>query len=97
MTREEIESLNVQTPYSFETDREEQWYQVGLIEGLEAADNDSNIDWLKFKMEATKDIVAALVSDLAVLSSKSDESLVSMAIHIVDEMIKQLKNDRRGL
>lgn len=39
MTREEIEQLNEVEPYSFETEREEQWYKVGLKEGLETADN----------------------------------------------------------
>ena len=34
MTREEIEQLNEVEPYCFETDREEQWYRVGLQEGL---------------------------------------------------------------
>lgn len=38
MTREEIEQLNVTEPYCCETDREEQWYQVGLIDGLRIAD-----------------------------------------------------------
>ena len=38
MTREEIEKLNEPEPYCFETDREEQWYKVGLREGLETAD-----------------------------------------------------------
>ena len=38
MTREEIEQLYVEEPNSFETDREEQWYKVGLKEGLTAAD-----------------------------------------------------------
>ena len=38
MTRKEIEELNVLEPYCFETDEEEQWYQVGCIEGLRAAD-----------------------------------------------------------
>ena len=42
MTREEIESMNVVRPYSFETDREEQWYNVGLEDGLEAAFSEVN-------------------------------------------------------
>ena len=39
MTREEIEQLNEVEPNCFETIREEQWYKVGLKEGLETADN----------------------------------------------------------
>ena len=38
MTREEIEQLDDTEPYSFETDREEWWYKIGLKEGLETAD-----------------------------------------------------------
>ena len=38
MTRKEIEQLYVEEPNCFETDREEQWYKVGLKEGLAAAD-----------------------------------------------------------
>ena len=38
MTREDIEQLNGLEPYCFETAREEQWYKVGLKEGLKTAD-----------------------------------------------------------
>lgn len=38
MTREEINELNVVEPNCFENDREEQWYKVGLKEGLKVAD-----------------------------------------------------------
>ena len=38
MTREEIEQLDNTEPYSFETDKEECWYKIGLKEGLETAD-----------------------------------------------------------
>lgn len=38
MTREQIEQLNELEPFCFETAREEQWYKVGLKEGLETAD-----------------------------------------------------------
>ena len=44
MTREEIEQLNEPEPYCFETDREEQWYKIGLKEGLETANN--NPKWI---------------------------------------------------
>ena len=42
MTRENIEQLNVVEPYCFETDSEERWYRIGCIDGLEAADEESN-------------------------------------------------------
>ena len=46
MTREEIEKLNEPEPYCFETDREEQWYKVGLREGLETADYNPKSPWI---------------------------------------------------
>lgn len=49
MTREEIEQLNVVEPYCFETDREEEWYNVGLIEGLETADTNPKSPWINVK------------------------------------------------
>lgn len=49
MTREDIEKLNAFEPYSFETDREEQWYQVGLKQGLKVADEHPKFPWLSAK------------------------------------------------
>lgn len=49
MTREDIEKLNAVEPYCFETDREEQWYQVGLREGLETADEHPKSPWISVK------------------------------------------------
>lgn len=40
MTREDIEQLNQLRPYCFESDREEEWYNFGLKEGLEVADSE---------------------------------------------------------
>lgn len=49
MTREEIEQLNEVEPYCFETDREEQWYRVGLQEGLSIADANPKLPWISVK------------------------------------------------
>lgn len=46
MTREEIEQLNEAEPYCFETAREEQWYNVGLQQGLAAADANPKSSWI---------------------------------------------------
>lgn len=46
MTREEIEQLNEAEPYCFETDREEQWYNVGLQQGLATADANPKSSWI---------------------------------------------------
>ena len=40
MDRLEIEQLNGTQPYSFETEREQQWYESGLKEGLRIADEE---------------------------------------------------------
>lgn len=46
MTREEIEQINEVEPYCFETSGEEQWYRIGLIEGLETADANPKSHWI---------------------------------------------------
>ena len=46
MTREEIEQLNEVEPYCFETAREEQWYNVGLQQGLATADDNPKSSWI---------------------------------------------------
>ena len=46
MTREEIEQLNETEPYCFETDREKQWFNVGLKEGLKVADANPKSPWI---------------------------------------------------
>lgn len=46
MTREDIEQLNVVEPYCFESDKEELWYNVGLKNGLEIADENPKSPWI---------------------------------------------------
>lgn len=46
MTRGEIDEFSTVGLYCFETDREERWYQIGCIDGLEAADEEPNISAL---------------------------------------------------
>ena len=46
MKREDIEQLNILVPYCFETDLEEKWYNIGLKHGLEAADEEPNLERL---------------------------------------------------
>lgn len=46
MTREEIEKISAVEPYCFETDREERWYEIGCIDGLNAADAEPNLEKL---------------------------------------------------
>ena len=49
LTREAIERLNDIEPYCFETDREEQWFNVGLQYGLDVADSDPKSPWISVK------------------------------------------------
>ena len=49
MTREDIEQLNVVEPYCFESDKEELWYNVGLKNGLEIADENPKSPWISVK------------------------------------------------
>lgn len=43
MTREEIEKFSAVGPYHFQTDREEGWFEIGCIVGLETADTEPNL------------------------------------------------------
>lgn len=47
--RQDIEVLNEVAPYGFESDREEQWFKVGLQYGLDAADKEPLIHWISVK------------------------------------------------
>ena len=49
LTREAIEELNDVEPYCFETDREEQWFNVGLQYGLDVADSDPISPWISIE------------------------------------------------
>ena len=46
LIREAIEQSNDVEPYCFETDREEQWFNVGLQYGLDVADSDPISPWI---------------------------------------------------
>lgn len=46
ITREYIEQLSNIEPHCFETDREEQWFNIGLQYGLEAADSNPKSPWI---------------------------------------------------
>ena len=46
MTREEIEEFSGVELNCFETDREEDWYRIGCIDGLKAADAEPNLESL---------------------------------------------------
>lgn len=76
MTREEIEQLNEVEPYCFETDREEQWYRVGLQEGLNIADANPKSPWI-----SVKDDLPCNHEELISLDDKRDTLYVIAVIH----------------
>ena len=43
VTREDIKKFSTVEPYCFETNREEDWWQIGCINGLEAADAEPDV------------------------------------------------------
>ena len=55
MSYEEIENLNDVRPYDFETEREKKWYEIGLIDGREAAD----VKYAKFVSYEDKTYITA--------------------------------------
>ncbi|MBQ3690876.1 MAG: hypothetical protein II937_13595 [Bacteroidales bacterium] len=55
MSYEEIENLNDVRPYDFETEREKKWYEIGLIDGKEAAD----VKYAKFASYEDKTYITA--------------------------------------
>lgn len=40
MTRHEIKSAHYVEPYCFEDEQEEQWYRIGLLEGVELTEDE---------------------------------------------------------
>lgn len=84
MTREEIEQLNEAELYCFETDREEQWYRVGLQEGLRVADTNTKLSWI-----SVKDSLPKQGEEVIVLRDELNTSYfykISFA-HIVDKTV----------
>lgn len=55
MSYEEIENLNDVRPYDFENEREKKWYEIGLIDGKEAAD----VKYAKFASYEDKTYITA--------------------------------------
>lgn len=69
LTREAIEQLNDIEPYCFETDREEQWFNIGLRYGLEVADSNPISPWISVKDDLSCNHEELISSD------KSSENL----------------------
>ena len=71
-----------------------QWVKENSAELLEAArfqQEQLEIDWDAFRREAAKDILCAMIHH----QNSTDPSEISIAIDIADELIKQLKEERK--
>lgn len=71
MTRKEIKEMNDTRPFCFETDGEERWYEVGCIDGMEAADTEPDIsklwhDWKEIPKTGEKIIGETIWGDVIV-------------------------------
>lgn len=87
MTREEIEQLNEVEPYCFETDREEQWYRVGLQEGLSIADANPKSPWISVKDDLPcnhKELTHSNYTDRVLVLSRNGYSEVAFMCIIED-------------
>lgn len=71
LTREAIESLPDVEPYCFETDREEQWYRVGLKEGLRIADDNPKSTWISVNERLPPEEKDGLSIKVIALSTKN--------------------------
>lgn len=84
ITREQIEQLNESEPHCFETDREEQWYNVGLQEGLRIADANPKLSFIN-----VEDSLPEQDEEVIVLCDEFNTSYfykISFA-HIVDKTV----------
>ena len=87
MTREEIEQLNEVEPYCFETDREEQWYRVGLQEGLSIADANPKSPWISVDDDLPcnhEELVHSNYTDRVLVLSRNGYSEVAFMCIIED-------------
>lgn len=79
MTREEIEKLNETEPYCFETDREEQWFNAGLREGLKVADANPK-SWI-----SVKDKLPCNEKDMKIKSPKGVELRTKKVVVLLED------------
>ena len=71
LTREDIEQLNDTEPCCFDTDREEQWFNVGLQYGLDVADSDPISPWISVNEKLPPEEKDGLSIKVLVISSKN--------------------------
>ena len=84
MTREDIEQLNVVEPYCFESDREEQWYNIGLKHGLEIADNNPKSPWISVEDDLPcnhPELMDSSIHTVRVFVSTHEDVLITRMIY----------------
>ena len=62
------------SPYCFETDREEQWFNIGLQYGLDVADSDPKSPWISVKDDLPcnhKELIHSNYTDRVLVSSRN--------------------------
>ena len=72
ITREYIEQLSNIEPHCFETDREEQWFNVGLKYGLGVADSNPKSPWISVNEKLPPEEEDGLSIKVLVASNKGN-------------------------
>ena len=100
MTRKEIEEFSGVELNCFETDREEDWYKIGCIDGLAAADAEPNLEslWHDVSEEPLleeTEIIFINERDFAHISKrKGGHFSYSFVYYSWDEYVNSLKNKK---
>ena len=81
--REDIEVLNEVRPYCFESDREEQWFKVGLQYGLDAADAEPFTRWI-----SVKDDLPCNHEDLLIRDNKGYPQTKRVIVRYIEETLR---------
>ena len=87
LTREYIEQLSNIEPHCFETDREEQWFNIGLQYGLEAADTHPKSPWISVDDDLPcnhQDLIHSNYTDRVLVSARNGYSEIAFMSIIED-------------
>ena len=87
ITREYIEQLSNIEPHCFETDREEQWFNIGLQYGLEAADANPKSPWISVDDDLPcnhQDLIHSNYTDRVLVLSRNGYSEIAFMSIIED-------------
>ena len=80
ITREYIEQLSNIEPNCFETDREEQWFNIGLQYGLEDADTQPKSPWISVDDDLPcnhKELIHSNYTDRVLMLSRNGYSEIA--------------------